>query len=155
MVEVFNHRRGGAARGDREASGRGASRAWRTGLVATAAAAATNLLLHRLGSAAGVSFAGELRGEPVEIRAVDVLALTVGPMVLGTALAALAARVPRGLRAVQVLGALIAVVSIGADVALEAQAAARVILASMHVVAGAAFVLGLERARTAEATRSP
>jgi len=51
---------------------------------------------------------------------------------------------------VEALGALIAVATIGADVALEAQSAARVILASMHVVVGTAFVLALERAQAVE-----
>ena len=123
---------------------------WRYGLGATAVAAIVNLVIHTVVKATGVSFvvAFSAGDKPMHITAAHVAALTVVPLLIATALAAVASRRSMAtLRAVQIVAGVVAVVSLVGPLSLTAELGAKVALASMHVVAGAAFVLAVERAR--------
>jgi hypothetical protein len=121
---------------------------WRAGVIATGIAVAANLGLFLASKAADVSFLVEIGNRRQEIVAASVVLFSAVPMALGTGLAAFAApRMAHGLRAVQVAGAALAVVSLAPVLLLDAPTATKLALGAMHVVAGAAFVLGLAAAR--------
>ena len=125
---------------------------WRYGLAATAVATVVNLVIHTAGKATGVSFvvAFSAGDKTMHITAAHVAALTVVPLLIATALAAVASRRSMAtLRAVQIVAGVVAVVSLVGPLSLTAELGAKVALASMHVVASAAFVLAVERARRA------
>jgi hypothetical protein len=127
-------------------------RVWRPGLVAAGTAALANLALFAASRAAGVSYLVRFSpdADPTRVTAAHVALTTLVPFVAGLAVAVVAARHLRhGLRTVQVLGAALAVVSLAGPLSLEADTAARLVLAAMHVVTGAAFAVALGRARAA------
>jgi hypothetical protein len=123
---------------------------WQYSLAATAVTAVVNLVIHTVVNSTGVSFvvafgAGD---KTMHITAAHVAALSVVPLLIASALAVVASRRSMStLRAVQLVAGVVAVVSLGGPLSLTAELGAKVALASMHVVAGVAFVLVVERAR--------
>lgn len=121
---------------------------WRGGIIGAAAAAAGNLAIYGVGRAADVAFLVPTwgGGPAMHVTAVHVALSSILPLFLGTAVAVAASR--RGwLRPIAAAAAVVAVLSLGGPLSLDADTATKVLLASMHVVAGVAFVLALERAR--------
>ena len=124
-------------------------RLWRVGAIGAAVAIVVNLVILGIGRAAGVPFV---------VPNFDGTSMTVGPVIvafmiavwfaLGLLLATfVAARQPRRLRAIQIVAVVVAVVSLIQPLGVDADAASRLLLASMHLVTGAAFVLALRRVR--------
>lgn len=123
---------------------------WRYSLAAAPVAAVVNLVIHTVVNATGVSFvvAFSAGDKTMHITAAHVAALSVVPLLIASALAAVASRRSMAtLRAVQIVAGVVAVVSLVGPLSLTAELGAKVALASMHVVAGVAFVLAVERAR--------
>lgn len=127
-------------------------RVWRPGMFAALGATIANLVVYGLALAADVPFIvpgfGET-DEPVRIPAGQVAAVTFLMLFLGTALAAFAERHGK-VRLVQGLGVAVAVLSTGAPLSLDAAISTKLVLASMHVMTGGAFLLGLRRVRVAQ-----
>ncbi len=128
-------------------------RIWTAGLAATGAAVVADLAVHTAGTGAGVDFTVHPDGSTMEVGAGMIAAFAAVAMLLGTVLARLLARRGRhGLRAAQVIGAVIAVVSLLLPLTVSATLGTRLLLAVMHLVAGAAYVIALQIAtRNAEA----
>jgi len=122
---------------------------WRSGLVATGIAAATNLAIYLAGRAGGVDFVGRLSPDAdlTEVVAGHVLVTTIIPLLLGTAVAVLIRRRGHGLGLVRLAGAAVAVLSLAGPISLDADPGTKVLLAAMHLVAGAAFVAILRPGR--------
>lgn len=117
-----------------------------TGLAGAAVAAILNLAVFAIAKAAGTSFVFIQNDSSTEIGYGLVALVSVGSILLGTALAALLGA--RRLRAVQILGAVIAVLSAGAPLAtLDGPASGRAVLATLHLLTGVVFVAALEVAR--------
>lgn len=114
--------------------------------VLTAAAIVVNLLVFGLGNLVGASFVVPAGGSEIQITTAPVVAFTIVPLLLGLALAALpvARRAPRGVRALQVLGAALAVLSILSPVVAGTDAVSLVFIALLHLVPGAAYVAALQ-----------
>jgi hypothetical protein len=119
---------------------------WRAGLATAGIAALADLATLLVGRAFGVSFVVRFSGTPLNVGVAIVLLMSVVPVLLGTAAAVLAcSRGRRGLTLLQFVGAALAVVSVAAGpMATVAPTATKLVLASMHLVAGAAFVLALQ-----------
>lgn len=120
----------------------------RLGLVAAVVAAGVNLAVYGLAKMTGASFlvsfgAGE---DPFTIDAVQVALTTIVPLVVATALAAVIRRSPVLLRGLRITAGLLTLASIGGPLSLEAESGAVTALATMHVVAGAAFLTALQQA---------
>jgi Family of unknown function (DUF6069) len=113
-----------------------------TGAVAAAATAAVNASIFGLGRAAGVDFVVD---STTTVAVADVVSFTLMCFAAGLLAAVIARWVRRpSYRVLQVVGAVIAVASVAMDVPLDGSPAATVLLASMHLVTGAAYVIGLE-----------
>ena len=114
---------------------------------AAGAAAATlvNAALWAVGRSAGVSFAV---ASPLvtQVGIVLVVVTTLLAFAVGSGLLALAVRRSRGwVRAVLVAAALVAVVSAGAPLSVAQDTATGVLLATMHLVTGAVFLVTASR----------
>jgi hypothetical protein len=124
---------------------------WRTGLTAAAVASAANLAIILVARAANTSLLVRFSANPAPSRvtAGAVVVTSVVSLVVGTGVAALADRgAGSRLRAVQIAGAALALVSLGLPLSVHADIATKLVLASMHLVAGAAFVTALQGAKT-------
>ena len=124
---------------------------WRYVLAATAAAAiaatAVCWVVMVAGHAAGASFVLDDRGAPHVVRPVDVLVAT-WPMAVGVLLAAALGRWRAWLlRAGQVIGGLLALLSVAGPMLGVTDSGTRLALALMHVVVGVAAVAALEAIR--------
>ena len=124
---------------------------WRYVLVATVVAAAAAVVVCWVvmlaGTAAGASFVLDDRGSPHVVRAVDVV-LATWPMVVGVLLAALLGRWRAWLlRAGQVVGGLLALLSVAGPMLAITDSGTRLALAVMHLVVGVAAVVALEAIR--------
>ncbi|HEX3542324.1 MAG TPA: DUF6069 family protein [Acidimicrobiales bacterium] len=114
------------------------------GAAAVSAATATNAVLYAAARAAGVNYTLTQGSTTGLIHLHDVVSLSVFTFAVGLAAAAAARPLGRpSLRALQILGAVIAVASISMDVSVHGAATARVSLAAMHLVVGAAYVAAL------------
>jgi hypothetical protein len=126
------------------------SSAWSYGLVAAGAAAVANVAVFLVGSALGVPFQVPAFGQPGTTQAINAVAVviaTVIPLAIGTAAAALLTpRLRNGFLKLQVLAGILTVLSLGAPIN-AANGATVVWLAAMHLIAGVAFILGLQRAK--------
>lgn len=125
---------------------------WRYGLIGAGVAAAMNLMLFALSSAAGVSYLlrRSADADPSDVTAAHVALMTLIPFIVGVAIAAAAARRLRhGLRIVQVVGVVVALLSVGGPLGLEADIAARLTLAAMHLIPGVCLAVALGRVRNA------
>lgn len=120
---------------------------WQATAIAAAGAIVVNELVMLTGRAAGASFVLDDRGAPHVVTALDVVVAT-WPMVVGMALAALLARWRAGfLRAGQIVGGGLALLSVAGPMVAVTDGGTRWALALMHVVVGVAAVLGLEAVR--------
>jgi hypothetical protein len=130
-------------------------------LIATTAtgglvAAGANLVLFGLGRAAGLDFVVERAAAHGVIRAIDVVSLTLMAFALGTVIAAAANLLHRpSLRTIEIVAAVLAVVSVEMDLPIEASIPARCTLATMHLLAGAAYVASVRRARSTTTVERP
>ena len=136
------------------------------GLSAVAGVAATvvNAVAYGVARAADVDFVAERTATGTErIQLQHVVSLSVISFAIGLLAAAVVVRVgrPRALRALQVLGAGLAVLTTYGDFGLDGSTAAKVTLILMHVVVGVAYVGVLEVVRRSQpaavraATRVP
>jgi hypothetical protein len=115
----------------------------RAGLV-IAAAAAVNLAVYLVAKAAGVELLVPMGAAPVPLEAAPVIVFTVVPLVLAAVLLLALRRV--GVASAAVFAAVAAVVlllSLAAPLAADLAASNKLVLASMHLVAGFAALLGL------------
>ncbi len=109
-------------------------------------AAVTNAVIYGVGRAAGVDYVITETSKGTEsVHLADVLSLTLMSFAVGLAAAVVATRFHRpSLRALQVLGAVLAVVSTYGDFTIDGGAAATVLLASMHIVVGVVYIASLQ-----------
>lgn len=114
-------------------------------------AAAANVAIWLAGRAAGVAFAvPDFRtGAFVALGLPQILVSTVVPIMAGAALWAVLARRPAGPRVVRVAAAAVTLLSLGGPLGLPVDTATRVLLAAMHLVAGAVFLRVVARPATA------
>lgn len=120
----------------------------RSGARAALVATVVNLALFAVGRAGGVEFLVGARGNAGESQVVwsHVIAASLVTIAIGTAVAAAAVRrSARVLRAVLVAGLVVTVVSTGAPLTMGSNAPTRLLLASMHVVAGGCLTVALWR----------
>ncbi|MGH9118990.1 MAG: DUF6069 family protein [Acidimicrobiales bacterium] len=121
----------------------------RAGLTALAAVA-VNLVILGIGAAADVDFdVPQFRSDTtMAVNPLAVILSTLVALAAGWALVASARRWGRpSLRAVQVIGAVVAVVSLALPLGVDADASTRLVLAAMHLATGAIFVAGVESVR--------
>jgi hypothetical protein len=121
------------------------------GAVAGVAATVVNATVYGLGRAAGVDYVAQRDASGVDrIQLQHVVSLSVISFVVGLAAAAVVVKLHRrGLRALQVVGVVLAVATTYADFGIDGSAAAKVTLMLMHLVVGAAYVVALQRVRSA------
>ncbi len=119
------------------------------GAVAGVAATVVNATVYGLGRAAGVDYVAKSDAGGVDrIQLQHVMSLSVMSFVVGLAAAAVVVkRRRRGLRTLQVLGAVLAVATTYGDFGIDGSTAAKVTLIAMHLVVGAAYVATLQRVR--------
>lgn len=125
---------------------------WQLGLPALGAAAVLNLVILGIGAASGVDYALQTQADaPVmDVTAVHVVVTSVASLLIGLGVAHLARRRgPRALRVRQIMGGVVAVASAGMPLAASGDSGARLTLALMHLVVGAAWVAALSRMRRA------
>jgi len=128
---------------------------WRSGVGSAAVGAIANLAIYVAARAASVSFvipSFSPGGEPVAIPAGQVVFVTLVMLLIGTAVAAFAQGRGR-LPVVKWLAGVLGVVSLGAPLSLDVDTSTKLVLASMHIVAAATFVIALRRIEPA--TRGP
>jgi Family of unknown function (DUF6069) len=127
-----------------------------TGAVAAATTAAVNAVIFGLGRAAGVDYVVD---SSTTIAVTDVVSFTLMAFAVGLLAAAVARGLRRpGYRVLQAVGTVIAVASVAMDVPIDGSPAAKLLLASMHLVTGAGYVVALEMAHrhsTASVERHP
>ena len=118
---------------------------WRAGLAVAGVAAVANLIVFVVAKWAGTAFVVSFPDKPPQdVNALTVLLFTVAAVLVGTALAAWAVRsVRRGLRVARIAAAVLTVASLVVPLSVEASTATKVSLATMHVLGGAIFVLGM------------
>ncbi len=139
----------------RRTAGSARSQVWVTGLVGAAVAGALNVAIFAIASAADVTFTvpgfGE-GAEPTTVAGGQVLFMSIAPLVLGTAVAAFAVSRRKGLVLPQVVGGVLALLSLVVPLSLDAditETSTKSALAAMHVVAGVAYVASMQWARRA------
>jgi len=129
----------------------------RAGLAAAAAAAAVDLAIFLAARAADASFSVRFSAgqTPMRIGSGQVVFFSCVALAVGTGLTALAAsRLRRGVRAGQRVGTVIALVSTIAPLSLHTDSGTKVALTSMHLLAGAIFVIAMQRVGSSQsATR--
>jgi hypothetical protein len=127
-----------------------------TGAVAGVAATAVNAAVYGLGRAGGIDYVAQRDASGVDrIQIQHVVGLSVTAFVIGLAAALVVGRVRRaGLKGLQALGVVVALVSTYGDFGIDGSTAAKVTLISMHLVVGAAYVAALQRVRTADGHRA-
>jgi hypothetical protein len=128
------------------------------GAVAGVAATVVNATVYGLGRAAGVDYVAQRDASGIDrIQLQHVVSLSVISFVIGLAAAAVVVKLRRrGLRALQVLGVVLAVATTYGDFGIDGSAAAKVTLILMHLVVGAAYVVTLQRVRpVAETVAAP
>jgi len=133
----------------------GARRLLGLGAIAAIGAASVNAAIYGIGRAAGLSFvASTTAAGPQHILLQHVVSFTLMTFGVGLVAAVIADKIRRpNLRALQTVGAVVAVVSVVMDLSIDSTVAAKTTLALMHLVVGAAYVAALEIARTARAAR--
>ncbi len=119
-------------------------RIWTAGLAATGAAVVADLAVHTAGTVTGVDFVVHPDGSTIEV-GTGLVAASAAAVLLGTVLARLLAlRGRRGLRDAQAIGAVLALSSLLLPLTVSAKVGTRLLLAVMHLVAGAAYVIALQ-----------
>lgn len=120
---------------------------WRAGLLGAVLAAIINGAVFLMGRAADVSFLVPGFGSdtsPQEMTLMQVILNSLVPLIVGTAVAVLVVSRGHGVRGPQLLGAAVALISLGLPLTIDADLATKFLLASMHLVAGVVFVLTLQ-----------
>lgn len=126
------------------------SHIWKVGAVTALATAVVNAVILLTAKSAGVEFfVPDMQGRIVEVGIGQVALMSVLPLMLGTAAAALAARFSVSLRWVQGAAVVLTLLSFISPLALDSPVSTKLILSAMHVVAGIAFVAGTERVHQA------
>jgi hypothetical protein len=136
----------------------GARRLLGLGGIAAIGATSVNAAIYGIGRAAGLSFVASTTATgPQHILLEHVVTLTIMTFAAGLVAALIADKFRRpGLRALQTVGAVVAVVSVLMDASIDSSVAAKATLALMHLVVGVAYVATLELARTPRAAhRTP
>ncbi|MFI6171266.1 DUF6069 family protein [Nocardia sp. NPDC051052] len=111
-------------------------------------AVAVNLVVWLLGEAAGGSFEVVDKGVTTAVGAGGVIVSSGVPLLIGMTLAALVSYFWAGaLRVAQIVGAVLAIATIGLTVAAPFDAATTVALSVMHLVLAPVLVAGLEAMR--------
>jgi hypothetical protein len=129
-----------------ETSKRPSSGLFVVGAAGAAVATTVNVAIYGIGRAAGVAYVVSATSR---VRVPDVVLLSLGAFAVGLIAAAFAIRWGRrGLRALQVVGAVLAVVSTWGDFSIDGTASATATLALMHLVVGVAYVASLEIVRS-------
>ncbi|UAK34471.1 MULTISPECIES: DUF6069 family protein [Nocardia] len=117
-------------------------------LGSVAVTVAVNLIVWMLGLAAGGSFETTDAGETSEVTASVVVVSSAVPLMIGMIAAALLSYLWVGvLRVAQVVGAALAVATIGLTLAADFDLVSTLALSAMHVVLAPALVVGLEAMR--------
>lgn len=132
----------------------------RRAVVSAALALVVNLALLGAGDLAGASFLVPDRGAEgalMQIGLVPVMLSTLVSLAAGLVLTALAAaRWPRALPVLQALAVLVTLVSLAMPLSTDTDTGTRVVLAVMHLVVGAAYLVATRSAGTsARAARRP
>ena len=123
------------------------------GAAGAVVAGVITLAVFAIAVAAGASFEFVQNGRPTSVGYGLVALVSVGSILLGTALAALLGA--RRLRLVQIIGAVIAVLSAGAPLTLSGAASAKAVLVLLHLITGVVFVVALEVVRRRTAAGQP
>ena len=120
------------------------------GSIAALAAVAINVLIYAGGRVADVSYVvNQTASGPEEIRLVHVVGFCLQAFAVGLVAALVANRLGRpSLRSLQILGAVIAVGSTVMDVGIDSALPAKLLLASMHIVTGVAYVAAVQVVRS-------
>jgi lysylphosphatidylglycerol synthetase-like protein (DUF2156 family) len=116
-----------------------------TGLAGAVAAGIVDLIVFAVARGAGANFAFVQNGKPTDVTYALVGVVSVGAVVVGSALAALLGE--RRLRLSQAIGAAVAVLSTGGPLSLTGAASAKGVLVALHLLTGVIFVSALEVAR--------
>jgi hypothetical protein len=119
----------------------------RVGAIGALVATVVNASIYASGRAADVAYVITRDGsgaQSVHLR--DVVSLSLISFAIGLVAAVIAVRLGRGLRALAALGAVLAVISTWSDFTIDGNGAAKVTLASMHLVVGIAYVASLRLA---------
>ncbi|MBF6165397.1 hypothetical protein IU486_11515 [Streptomyces gardneri] len=117
-------------------------------LGSVAVTVAVNLIVWMLGLAAGGSFETTDAGETSEVTASVVVVSSAVPLMIGMIAAAMLSYLWVGvLRVAQVVGAALAVATIGLTLAADFDLVSTLALSAMHVVLAPALVVGLEAMR--------
>jgi hypothetical protein len=124
------------------------------GAAGAVAATVVNSLIYAVGRAADVTYLVDVTSHgPQNVRLQDVVSLSLMSFVLGIIAAAVATKLRRpSLRTMQVIGAVLAVVSTWGDFVIDGKVAAKATLAVMHFVVGAAYIAVLEVAQSRRTT---
>lgn len=123
---------------------------WRAGLVAAGIATATNLAVFAIARAAGTSFRVHFAAHQAatSVAAGHVLGASLSALAISTAVTALwLRRLNHGLAAAQMIGVVIALLSLAIPLGVHADPGTKAALAVMHLIAGTAFVVAIGRAR--------
>ena len=141
------------------AAGVSSRRLWRTGVLGAGFAAIANGAVFLIGREVDVSFlipgfGSDTSLQPITL--VQVVLSTFMPLIVGTGLAVLIVSRGRGLRGLQLLGGTVALISMAVPLSLEANWATKLLLASMHLVAGVVFAYVLQQSgQVAKVAHSP
>jgi hypothetical protein len=118
------------------------------GAAGAVAATVANAVIFGLGRAAGVDYLVKRGADGMSVHITDVASLSLMAFAVGLIAAAVSVRWGRpSLRSLQVLGAVLAVVSTYSDFTIEGAASATVTLAVMHLVVGVAYIASLQSVR--------
>ena len=123
------------------------------GAAGAVAATLVNSVIYAAGRAGDVAYLVHVTSSgPQNVQLKDVVSLTLTSFAVGILVAAAAAKLRRpSLRTMQVVGAVLAVVSTWGDFTIDGTVAAKVTLGVMHFVVGAAYIAVL---RVAQSRRS-
>jgi hypothetical protein len=128
----------------------------RVGALGAVIATVVNAAIYATGRAAGVAYVVTRdSGGTQSVHLRDVVSLSLMSFAVGLLAALVAARVGRGLRVLAVLGAALAVVSTWSDFTIDGNGAAKLTLASMHLVVGIVYVASVRLARRDVRTTHP
>jgi len=116
-----------------------------TGLAGAVVAGVLSLVVFALAKAAGVSFEVTQFGQESEVSYAMAALNAAVAVLIGTVLTALLGA--RRLRLMQIIGAVIAVLSIASPLSAAEEASGKVVLAALHLLTGLVFVAALEVAR--------
>jgi hypothetical protein len=141
---------------DTPASGHPVRRLLKVGAVAAVTATVVNAVVYSVGNAAGVDYIAEQKASgPVWIKLQHVVSLSLIAFAIGLAAAVVVTALRRrGLRALQVVGAVLGVATVAMDFGIDASAAAKITLGAMHLVVGASYVAAVGIVRSHRAIRS-